>query len=275
MIKLKKLKKEPLVSQKNDKKYFLGIDLGNTTLTLAVVDDIRTIKKISISSKSSLREFFAQFLSAVKELSVYKKYINHIVICSVVPRLLPKVKAKLKAYFKVQCFVIGEDIKVPIKNKYQTPDQVGQDRLLCAYAARELYGYPSVVIDLGTAITFDVVTKKGEYDGGAIVPGINMSAESLFQKTALLPNVEHMKSPKKLIGKNTEESILSGLFFGYGALCNGMIDMIAKKIGGNPVVVVTGGHTDLMKRFISHKIECVNPDLVFSGMACLKKQSFL
>ena len=122
--------------------------------------------------------------------------------------------------------IIGRDIVVPIKNRYKNPKQVGQDRLVGAYGAMKIYGCPLIVVDLGTAITFDVISPKGEYLGGAIVPGIRLSAESLFLKTALLPHIE-IQAPRHIIGKTTQESMLSGLFYGYGSLCRGIIDLIS------------------------------------------------
>lgn len=153
-------------------------------------------------------------------------------------------------------------------NKYKNPRQVGQDRLVGAYAAMTLYGKPTIIIDLGTAITFDAVSGKGEYLGGAIVPGIRLSAESLFLKTALLPQID-IKAPNSVIGRTTQESILSGLFYGYGSLCRGFIDLIAKQIKGKPKVVMTGGHTQLMKKFINRDIRVVDEELVFKGLDLL------
>ena len=197
------------------------------------------------------------------------KPLTAVVICSVVPDVLSAVVKIVKKKSGINPVVVGKNITVPIKNNYRIPSQVGQDRLVVAYAAKALYGAPAIVIDFGTAITFDVISRKGEYEGGMILPGIQLSAESLFQKTALLPRIDTIKPPKNLIGKNTQESILSGLFNGYGAMSAGLIDAIAKEIGGNPKVIVTGGYTHLMKKFISHKIHAIDPQLIFKGLARL------
>jgi type III pantothenate kinase len=159
------------------------------------------------------------------------------------------IRHAVKAELGVKAHIIGEDIKVPMVNRYKNPRQVGQDRLVGAFAAMSLYGKPVIIIDLGTAITFDAVSASGEYLGGAIVPGIRLSAESLFLKTALLPQID-IKAPKSVIGRTTQESILSGLFYGYGSLCRGFIELMQKQVKGHPVIVMTGGHTQLMKRFI-------------------------
>jgi type III pantothenate kinase len=187
--------------------------------------------------------------------------------------------------------VVGRDIVVPVKNRYKDPKQVGQDRLVGAYGAMKIYGCPLIVVDLGTAITFDVISAKGEYLGGAIVPGIRLSAESLFLKTALLPKIE-IQAPRHIIGKTTQESMLSGLFYGYGSLCKGMIDLLSSRIrviarrakpdegphAGHSQqlaisvkVVMTGGHTHLMKKFVSPKIRIIDEDLVFKGVYFLSQ----
>ncbi|MBU4333706.1 MAG: type III pantothenate kinase, partial [Candidatus Omnitrophica bacterium] len=119
------------------------------------------------------------------------------------------------------------------------------------------------------AITFDIVSKKGEYEGGMIIPGIRLSAESLFKNTALLPHVDVIEEPEELIGKDTKQSILSGIFFGYGEMCSGLIKNISKNIKGRPKVIITGGFADLMKKYLSKKVTKVDPDLVFKGLGLL------
>lgn len=243
----------------------LTVDIGNTTIAFAVVDrnKILVVKKIeTIVKKDSLR---LQLTGVLRSFNRRYGRISQAVICSVVPAAVSIVKSEIKSELGIRAFVIGEDIKVPMTNRYKNPRQVGQDRLVGAYAAMMLYGKPLIIIDLGTAITFDAVSAKGEYLGGAIVPGIRLSAESLFLKTALLPEID-IKAPKSVIGRTTQESILSGLFYGYGSLCHGFIDLMAKQIRGNPKVVMTGGHTQLMKKFINRDIRIVDEELVFKGL---------
>ena len=126
------------------------------------------------------------------------------------------------------------------------------------------------MIDLGTAITFDGISSKGEYLGGAIIPGLRLSAEALFEKTALLPRIK-MEEPKKVIGRTTEESIQSGLFHGYGALCDGMILRLAREMTCRPKVVMTGGHAEILSKYMTHPIEAVDQGLIFKGMVLLLK----
>ena len=246
----------------------LAIDIGNTTIGFAVIRKAGQIKSVAVidthAKTGKIKAAAAKILKA--------HAISRAVICSVVPKVSKTLEDILKKTVPVD--IIGRDIIVPIKNRYKNPKQVGQDRLVGAYGAMKIYGRPLIVVDLGTAITFDVISAQGDYLGGAIVPGIRLSAESLFLKTALLPRIE-IKAPRRIIGKTTRESMLSGLFYGYGSLCKGMIDLLSVSLRGaskasdeaiSVKVVMTGGHTRLMKKFISPKIRIIDEDLVFKGI---------
>jgi type III pantothenate kinase len=242
----------------------LAIDIGNTTIGFATISGsgrIRSTVIIDTDSRTSR-------IIAIIDRILNSEAIDRAVICSVVPKvskILEKILAK-----KVPIDIVGRDIKVPVKNRYKDPRQVGQDRLVGAYGAMRIYGSPLIVVDLGTAITFDVVSAKGEYLGGVIVPGLRLSAESLFLKTALLPHIE-LQAPHQIIGRTTRESMLSGLFYGYGSLCKGMIDMLCAQLPSGVKVVMTGGHTQLMKKFVSPKIRIIDENLVFKGIYCLSQ----
>lgn len=282
----------------------IAIDIGNTNTSVALISGKKILKTDSV--ETGFRECFEKHLSkalraisqdaraqehkstrrsgktndassARGETSPEKCFggrvtIDEVIICSVSPKALTIVKACVKKVFKVSPKIIGKDIIVPIKNKYDDPKQVGQDRLVCAYAAIELYGAPVVVVDLGTAITFDVISKRHEYLGGMIVPGIRLSAEALYNKTALLPKISIHK-PKRLIGKTTEESILSGIFYGYGEMIKGIIDLLSKQFHQEPKIIVTGGFSDLMKHYVPEYKCIVEKELIFKGIALLIRNS--
>ena len=245
----------------------IAVDIGNTTISLGVLKARRVTDCFFFESNQPLAQLKNQLGRAL--IRIKKKYprIQESIVCSVVPKTLKIVQRILQNQLKCRPIIIGKDIKVPIRNKYRNPKQVGQDRLVGAYAAKTLYGTPTIIIDFGTAITFDFVSQKGAYEGGIIVPGIRLSAESLFKKTALLPKIPNIKGPRSLIGKNTQESILSGLFYGYGTMSCGLINLITKKFRGTPKVVITGGYTKVMRRFIEKRIDKVDNDLVFKGMS--------
>ena len=242
----------------------LAIDIGNTTIGFAVMQKSGRIESVAIVDTDAK----VNKIKAVINKILKAQAISRVIICSVVPKASKVLEEILKKMVAVE--LIGRDIIVPIKNRYKNPKQVGQDRLVGAYGAMKIYGRPLIVVDLGTAITFDVISGTGEYLGGAIVPGIRLSAESLFLKTALLPNID-IQAPRNIIGRTTQESILSGLFYGYGSLCRGFIDLISQQLKANPKVVMTGGHTHLMKKFVSPKIRIIDEDLVFKGIYFLSQ----
>lgn len=237
----------------------LAIDIGNTTIGFAIINKAGGIVSVTIIDTDAK----ANKIKAVVAKILRAHLVSRAIICSVVPKVSRALELLLKRNLPVD--IIGRDIRVPIKNCYKNPKQVGQDRLVGAYGAMKIYGRPLIVVDLGTAITFDVISAKGEYLGGAIVPGIRLSAESLFLKTALLPHIE-IQAPRHIIGKTTQESILSGLFYGYGSMCRGFIDLISQQMRAKPKVVMTGGHTRLMKKFVSPKIRIIDEYLVFKGI---------
>jgi len=241
----------------------LAIDIGNTTVRCAVISGSKVIPLDVLETKTKEGILFGKIKRVIHK-TVKGYSVDEATVCSVVSRVLALFKrAGAELHFPVR--VIGKDVAVPMVNKYADPAQVGQDRLVCAYAAWELYGAPSVVVDLGTAITFDVVSSKGEYLGGIIAPGIRLSVETLFNQTALLPKVK-VARPKRVIGKSTDESILSGIFYGYGEMINGLIKLLKKQVHADPVIVVTGGYAELMKSYIPEHKCIIDKDLVFKGI---------
>ena len=262
---------------KNKLRTLLAVDIGNTTISLGILRGKRVIGLHDIQTHLP-RKRLRKALSAVLGKFKQKFLFEGVIICSVVPSVSPTVSGAIKQDLGVAPVLVGKEVSVPIINRYRNPQQVGQDRLVGAYAAIKIYGLPAIVIDLGTAITFDVVSKKGEYLGGIIVPGIRLSAESLFQKTALIPRIDIVK-PGALIGKDTQESVLSGIFYGYGAMSRGLIALLTKRLRIKPKVIVTGGYTSQMRKYITAQMTKVDPHLVFKGLhllwkqVCIKKKS--
>ena len=244
----------------------LAVDIGNTTIACGICAGKKVLavhRMDTVSDKARLARELEKLCGRIS-----RKYpsLREAVICSVVPGALAVAEKTIRRKMGIKPLVIGRDVKVPLKNNYKNPRQVGQDRLVGAYAAKCLYKAPCLIIDFGTAITFDIVSGRGEYEGGIIIPGLRLSAESLFQKTALLPRIDTIRAPRSLIGKDTTESILSGLFNGYGAMCAGLIDRISAAMSRRPRVIITGGHTSLMRKFIRTKITAIDKELVFKGI---------
>jgi len=250
-------------------KHTLAIDIGNTNITVGLFRGSVLIKKTKISANAVA--LYGRRLSAL--LGAIRP--DNVVVSSVVPKALRALKKTLgitesmslrgaKRRSNLSILVLGENAEVPIKNLYKVKRQVGQDRLVNAFAARTLYGVPAVIIDFGTAITFDVVSKRGEYLGGLILPGIEMGLKSLYEATALLPKVE-LKSARHIIGKNTIDSMRGGILFGYGAMCDGLAVRYRAILGKNTKIIATGGNAKLIKKY-SKSIQIVDEDLILKGL---------
>ncbi len=239
----------------------LVIDIGNTSIAFGIFRG----KKLKSAWKVS-----TQTVLSKKPIRLPKD-IDAAIISSVVPKATPVIKKLLVKKYKILPLVLGKNIKAPIRNLYRNPKQVGQDRLVDAVAVKELYGCPAIVIDFGTAITFDVISKNGEYLGGIIVPGIETSVRALSRQAALLPIIIKVSAPKELVGKDTISSMKSGIFHGFGALCDGLVAKLKAKYG--PMrVIATGGHARLMAKF-SKSIDKVNPNLTLHGLRLIYQLS--
>jgi type III pantothenate kinase len=160
--------------------------------------------------------------------------------------------------------ILGRDRVVPIKNLYRIKKEVGQDRLVNAYAAKMIYGAPAVIIDFGTAITFDILSKKGDYLGGLILPGIELSLCGLYKRTALLPKVE-LKEAMSIIGRDTVNSMRGGILFGFGAMSDGLVSRYKEILGKNTKVIATGGNSKLIRKY-AKSIQVVDEDLTLKGL---------
>lgn len=244
----------------------LLIDIGNTNCYIAVVEKENIRKRYFIHtgrkelSPASLRRLIGSEL----------KRIDDIVIVSVVPKFLQMVKKSLKAVFpKVRARVVGKDIKVPLKIRYKKPEEVGQDRLVTAYAATQLVGRPVLTVDFGTAVTMDYVNAKGDYEGGLIFPGLRLAMGSLSREAALLPRID-LKPTKSLIGRDTVSSMNNGILYGYASMCDGLIDRFRDKYGRKLKIVATGGDAELVSRYSRH-LKKVLPDLIISGLSILTR----
>jgi type III pantothenate kinase len=185
---------------------------------------------------------------------------------SVVPPLESILEELARKHLKLPIQMVNYKT-IPIVIKINNPEEVGADRLVDAYAARELYGKPAIVIDFGTATTFDAISEKGEYLGGAIAPGLGIGRDALYEKTARLPKVD-LHAPKHVIGNGTDEAIRSGLLIGYTGLVEKLVSEFQKELGSKCKVVGTGGFADLMAEQ-TKVIQIKDPDLTLKGLALL------
>jgi len=234
----------------------LAIDIGNTNISFGLFSGNKIMKRFSIATKDYNLQ---RIKSRLREIE-----INDIIICSVVPDVTRILKQDLKRLLGRRPYIIGREIKVPIKNLYRKPKQVGQDRLVNAYAGVMFYGAPLIAVDFGTAITFDVVSRNKEYLGGMILPGLGLSLDALNQRTALLPRTK-LEEPKEFIGRDTRNSMLSGIVYGFAALTDGLVIRIKKKISKNAKAIGTGGNIDLMGKYC-RQIDKIDKDLTLKGL---------
>lgn len=241
----------------------LAVDIGNTNLTCGIFAGKKLKRQFDLSSKTYKRGQLAKKLSGYPKLSAC-------VICSVVPKLAKLIQRELKPLTGKSTYILGKDLLVPIKNHYRFPRQVGQDRLVNAYAALAVYGGPLVVIDSGTAITFDAISGQGAYLGGLIFPGMRICLEALNEKTALLPLVK-LQPKAALIGKDTQNSILSGVVLGIATLTKELSARVKQALGKSTKIIGTGGNITLIKRYSGMKI-AINRNLTLLGIRLIYQE---
>ncbi|MFQ6020233.1 MAG: type III pantothenate kinase, partial [Dehalococcoidia bacterium] len=190
--------------------------------------------------------------------------VKEAVIGSVVFGLDSTFEEACRRYFKTRPLIIGTGVKTGLRILYDSPREVGVDRVADAVAAIKLYGPPLIVVDLGTATVFDAVTPEGDYFGGAISPGLVVGADALFQRAARLYRVD-LEPPPSVIGRNTVAALQAGILFGHLSLIEGMVARFKAELGGEARVVATGGHAELMAR-LTKMIDYVNLELTLIGL---------
>ncbi|RMA96053.1 type III pantothenate kinase [Hydrogenothermus marinus] len=247
----------------------IGIDIGNTTVEIGFIKEYKFIKSYKLASNRE-KTIDDWFLDIFNIFSIEKNKPQDCIISSVVPQIEQKIFVAIEKLLGKNPLIVGKDIKVPIVNKYKNPDEVGIDRLVNAFSALKKQNPPLIVIDLGTAITFDIVNEKGEYEGGLIFPGIESSVDTLFSKTSKLPMVK-VEKPKNIIGKTTVDSIKSGIFYGYCSLIDGLIKKIKSKTKKNFNIILTGGNSELISNCIEEK-HIVDKFLAMEGLYLIYKQ---
>jgi type III pantothenate kinase len=230
------------------------LDVGNTNTVLGVFasvtkeDDAAAPRyerllahwRVTTRQSSTVDEYGVLFRNLFSMANLEASRIQGIVISSVVPPLDPVLRQVCERYFHSKPLFIEPGVKTGMPVQYENPAEVGADRIVNAVAALEKYGAPCVIVDFGTATTFDCVSAKGEYLGGVICPGIGISADALFSRTARLPRVE-IRKPSRVIGTNTVGSLQSGLYYGYLGLVDGILELLLAELGPEIKVIATGG----------------------------------
>jgi type III pantothenate kinase len=245
----------------------LVIDVGNTNIVMGIFDGnkLKTNWRIHTERDTTEDEFNVLITGLFTSSGIKMTSIKHTIISSVVPPMVTILDAFCRRYLGHKPYWINANSYKGMPILYSNPTEVGADRIVNAVAAFKKYRTSLIIIDFGTATTFDAVSYKGEYLGGAICPGIIISSEALFMKASKLPRVEIFTPPKNVIGKDTSNSIQSGLIYGYAALVDGMVKRMKSEMNSDPKVVATGGLSPLMSA-VSETIEHVESQLTLEGL---------
>lgn len=248
----------------------LAIDVGNTNIVFALVDGAEIVKRWRISTDANrTADEYAVWLNQLIEMDGLKRGdIDDVVIASVVPQTLFNLRGLARKYVNVEPMVVGTagiDYGMPIN--LPNPGEVGADRIVNAVAAHAIWPGDLIIIDFGTATTFDVVSADGGYEGGVISPGINLSMDALYRAAAKLPRiaVEPPGQGLGVIGKGTVHAMQSGVFWGYVGLVEGLVRRLTDEINAGVTVIATGGLAPLFSRH-THTISHVDPDLTIKGL---------
>src|SRR5437868_14938797 len=244
----------------------LVIDVGNTNTSLGVYEGEHLVThwRLTTARARTVDEYgvHARNLFALTGLDF--QAITAVAIASVVPPLNFTLKRMAEVYFHRTPLFIDHTTDTGMPIRYQPPSDVGADRIVDAVAAIRKYGAPCIVVDFGTATTFDAINATGEYLGGVITPGITISSDALFERAAKLPRVE-IKRPQKVIGSATVEAMQSGLYYGYVGLVDGILQRMIDELGGSPRVIATGGLAPLIAKG-SRYVEIVDETLTLEGL---------
>lgn len=246
----------------------LVIDVGNTNTVLGVFDGDKLLHSWRIRSDKNMTEdeFNVLISNLFKERTLTAGTFKDTIISCVVPRMMTILNDYCMKYLhQSPIWVDAQTVSSLMPILYNNPSEVGADRIVNAIAAYDRYKTALIVVDFGTATTFDVISEKGEYLGGAISPGIMISADALFSNASKLPRVEIFSPPGHVIGKDTAESMKSGIIFGYAGLVDGIVARIKRDMDVKPLVIATGGLAPLMNH-VSEAIERVDGSLTLEGL---------
>lgn len=247
----------------------LTIDIGNSNTVVGLFEKGKLLKSWRLTTvRERTSDEYGILIRSLLSLAGHEHVqFDGIAVSCVVPPLLRSIKEMCTKYFELEGFFIQPGIKTGMPILIEHPQEVGADRIVHSVAGFHKYGGPCIVIDFGTATSFDAVSARGEYLGGIIAPGIMISAEALFQRTAKLPRVE-IKEPEEVIGRSTVAAMQSGLFYGYLGLVEKIITVVQKELGEDAKTIATGGLASLFSARTA-KIQHTDPDLILNGLQIL------
>ena len=244
----------------------LCVDIGNSNITMGLFrgGELLTHWRLSTDHHKMADEYGMLLVGLLAHHGYGRDSIKGVALASVVPPLTDVFREMTSLYLGLEPLVVDSGIKTGVAIRYDTPRDVGADRVVNAAAVYRLYSCPACVVDFGTGTTFDALSAKGEYLGGAIAPGVQVAAEALFQRTARLPRVD-LRPPSRAIGRNTMDAMRSGILFGYVGLVEGLVERFRRELGPDMRVIATGGLAPLIARETS-VFDIVDPWLTLKGL---------
>lgn len=251
----------------------LVVDVGNTNIVLGLYEQ-RTLLhhwRISTNRSATVDEYGILFHNLFQHSGIAFAQVEGVILSSVVPPLMFVMENLCLQYLKRTPFIVGPGIKTGLNVRVDNPKEVGADRIVNAVAALELYGAPCIIVDFGTATTYDYIDASQQLLGCAIAPGIGISTEALYQKAAKLPRIELVK-PKSVVGRNTVAAMQAGIIFGYVAQVDGIVERVKQEFNVNPTVIATGGLSELIASE-SRTIQVVNPLLTLQGLQMIYEKN--
>ncbi|SFJ35964.1 type III pantothenate kinase [Thermoflavimicrobium dichotomicum] len=251
----------------------LVMDVGNTTTVFGVYkkDQLLHHWRVQSDQKATEDEYAMILKNLMSHAGIDFRQITGVIIASVVPPLTYVLRTLVEKYLHMKPIILGPGVKTGLNIKYDSPREVGADRIANAVAALELYGPPLIIVDFGTAITFCFVDEQGHYKGGAIVPGVKISAEALYHQAAKLTHVEIVK-PESVVGRSTVQAVQAGIFYGYVGVVDGIVSRMKALLSQSPKVVATGGMADLICSS-TEMIDVVHPFLTLEGLRLIYERN--
>ncbi len=251
----------------------LVMDIGNTNIVLGVYENQSLLHhwRLSTSRTATADEYGVMVFNLFQHAGITFSQIEGVIVSSVVPPIMRTIDMLCAKYIKKTPLIVGPGIKTGLNIRYENPREVGADRICNAIAAIELYGPPLIVVDFGTATTFDFIDEKGDYLGGAIAPGIGISTEALYSHAAKLPRIE-LSRPKSTVGRNPISSMQAGIIYGFAGQVDGIVWRMEEEFGYKAKVIATGGLADLIAGE-SKTIQEINPMITLQGLLMIYERN--